>query len=941
MNENLKNALYGDLNEYRSIPFWSWNNFLDSDELVRQIIEMKTAGIGGFIMHARTGLKEEYLGEKWFDCISVCLKKAKELNMKAWIYDDNGWPSGFVGGKLLENDNFRAQYLEYTVGKFDSSAFAIFIADEISGFKLVEKEESDVNEYHNIYLRISPANTDILNSKVVDAFINETHEKYYSRFKESFGNELAGFFTDEPQYYREGTPYSPAIAQEFDKAGEDVRSGLIWLFVQDKRGYNFRQKYFSIANTLYTQVYYKKIYEWCISHSCMLTGHSVEEDYLFTQMWGGASVMPTYEYESIPAIDCLCRQCMYELSPKQVGSVASQLGKNHVLTETFACCGYNVTPKQLKSVAESQYFHGVNMMCQHLFSYSLASQGKIDNPPVFSRQGNWLKEFKVFNDYFARLGYIISNTEERPEIAIIHPIREIWLDYVRSIDYESVKSIEESFKELLLYLRKNGISYHFVDESILQKYGSVKGNALQVGQREYKAVIVPKMRTLTQSTYDLLKKFTGKMCVLGELKYIAGEENEIALKSNISLDELVSEQNSVFFCEDGKSFITARNGEIGEFLFVKNNSMDETSRVCFDNIANHYRALNLETLEETEVFDSTVLEPNESLILIKTEFKIPKEKHKTVKNITENFHIIATSDNYLVMDYAFLKKGDEAFGDKRPITALFEQLLREKYNGPITVKQVFVLHDKMPLTLIMEKAEYTAIQLNGTPLEFKQSEFDINFVEADIGKHVCVGENELLYSFHFWQHDGVHFALFDPLATESLRNCLYYDTSIETAYLKGDFKVQSDMSLSNSVGDLKLSSLHTQGYPFFMGDLYLNGLVDWFGQGRALLELSGAYLVAELKINGIIKQMVMDNKIDITEELLNGQNFIEITLRSSPRNLFGPHHFKTCADSYVVAPSSFSFRGFWNNETDIPNEYTHKYMCMPFGIDEINLIKIV
>ena len=64
MNERLKNALSGELKEYRSIPFWSWNNSLDEKELVKQIGEMKTAGIGGFIMHARTGLKDEYLGEK-------------------------------------------------------------------------------------------------------------------------------------------------------------------------------------------------------------------------------------------------------------------------------------------------------------------------------------------------------------------------------------------------------------------------------------------------------------------------------------------------------------------------------------------------------------------------------------------------------------------------------------------------------------------------------------------------------------------------------------------------------------------------------------------------------------------------------------------------------------------------------------------------------------
>jgi hypothetical protein len=48
-----KNA---DLKDYRPIPIWSWNNKLEPEELKRQINDMKNAGIGGFIMHARTGL---------------------------------------------------------------------------------------------------------------------------------------------------------------------------------------------------------------------------------------------------------------------------------------------------------------------------------------------------------------------------------------------------------------------------------------------------------------------------------------------------------------------------------------------------------------------------------------------------------------------------------------------------------------------------------------------------------------------------------------------------------------------------------------------------------------------------------------------------------------------------------------------------------------------
>ena len=39
--------------EYRPIPFWSWNAQLEEEELKRQIHWMDDNAIGGFFMHAR------------------------------------------------------------------------------------------------------------------------------------------------------------------------------------------------------------------------------------------------------------------------------------------------------------------------------------------------------------------------------------------------------------------------------------------------------------------------------------------------------------------------------------------------------------------------------------------------------------------------------------------------------------------------------------------------------------------------------------------------------------------------------------------------------------------------------------------------------------------------------------------------------------------------
>ena len=86
--------------EYRPIPFWSWNEKLNTDETARQIGIMDRAGLGGYFMHARGGLQTPYMGEEWFENISVGIEEGRKRGMQAWAYDENGWPSGFGSGSV-------------------------------------------------------------------------------------------------------------------------------------------------------------------------------------------------------------------------------------------------------------------------------------------------------------------------------------------------------------------------------------------------------------------------------------------------------------------------------------------------------------------------------------------------------------------------------------------------------------------------------------------------------------------------------------------------------------------------------------------------------------------------------------------------------------------------------------------------------------------------
>jgi hypothetical protein len=171
--------------------------------------------------------------------------------MNAWMYDENGWPSGFVGGKLLEEKENLAKYLMYKINDyFDTKALSVYNIKDDTITKI--DKNTILKQYHTIYLNLSPANTDILDAKVVEKFINLTYEQYFKRFNNSFGKEFTGFFTDEPQYFRYATPYTTDAENTFKKMyNEDIFNGLLYLFLDTEKGYQFRVKYYQMMNYLY------------------------------------------------------------------------------------------------------------------------------------------------------------------------------------------------------------------------------------------------------------------------------------------------------------------------------------------------------------------------------------------------------------------------------------------------------------------------------------------------------------------------------------------------------------------------------------------------------------------------------------------------------------------------------------------------------------------
>lgn len=746
------------------------------------------------------------------------------------------------------------------------------------------------------------------------------------------------------------------------------------LFVDCDGAYGFRFRYWRLMNELYCDNFMGRIYAWCHDHGCSLTGHSVEESQLAFQMWCCAGIMPFYEYEDIPGIDWLGRDIGTELAPRQVSSAAQQLGKKQVLTETFACVGWDVTPRELKRIAEWQYVNGVNMMCQHLYPYSVRGQRKRDYPAFYSKHNPWTKELGCFNDYFTELGYLLAESKEIAPVLVLHTIHSAYLTYNREKDYESVKELSDHFNTLIEELGSAVIVHHYADERMLEKMGSVNGGKITVGKCSYSYWLIPKCATLDSSTVALLKTYLqqgGKLCFAGKKPtMIDGEEADLSfLEETISYEDMKA-QTTLYAKDNQNVRATLRSMDEGSFLYVVNLSQTEDAEMVFKLPFKGVEALDLENHRVTAVeFESAgcgilacvKLAPGESVILAQKDDTTPKAKvaaQNAVLPLTGEMELAEPVENSITLDYAALTYDGITFTEPMPIMAVSDRLLREQVNRPVWLRYTFQA-DYVPETLYLESEPQRgfAVTVNGVSVDCCETGgLDPAFRKGDIARYVAQGENNVVVYMDYFQPENVYhvfnaFYYGDGTMTETLINCLAYDTNVEAVYLHGNFAVEAEAGY-NRIGQTVLltdggftikkpvdkvlpAAITTHGFPFFHGTMRLHYKVN-LDSTQWILRCDGRLQYARVFVNGqAAGTLLLKDKLDISDYLHVGENLLEFEFMSSNRNIYGPFHTKGDPEPFGVGPDTFTLYGTWNNGAS--ERYEPSYAFVEFGAQCLQL----
>ena len=165
------------------------------------------------------------------------------------------------------------------------------------------------------------------------------------------------------------------------------------------------------------------------------------------------------------------------------------------------------------------------------------------------------------------------------------------------------------------------------------------------------------------------------------------------------------------------------------------------------------------------------------------------------------------------------------------------------------------------------------ILVNGKKIEFTgKGSLDRSFITADLNGLLKEGVNEIIYELDFYQSEHVYFVLSDVTPEkESLKNCLSYDTELESIYIRGDFGVYDD-NLKHESGVAYVSNgehyiaksrkslfpenFIKQGLLFFAGKVELEKdlVID---KSASMLKVGGRRAVVEVFVDGEYVKMLM------------------------------------------------------------------------------------
>ena len=557
---------------YRGVPFWAWNCRVTEDRIRRQVEYFRQMGMGGAMVHPRTGMDVPYLSDEYMKLVCFAEEELRKRGMSCWLYDEERFPSGVAGGLVTKDVRFRARYIVlsdhvltgYCESREDFDR-AVEAGEKPRGYILcdyqIELENGCLSSYKRVpaggnvhacveLMEESPwfngeTYVDVFNPRAVDAFLQVTHEKYAAALKEHIGKSVPAIFTDEPhmkgKYCMPSAGSGRATLAWTDDMNDtfreaygtellDILPELVW---EVPEGFSvWRYRYHEHVTERFAASYGDRIGTWCAEHGMAYTGHFLSERTLYSQTLALGETMRQYRSQQLPGIDILAGQ-LELTTAKQAESVRRQKGRDGLVCEMYGVLEWDVTFRQHKLQGDWLAALGVTTRVHHLAFMSMGGEAKRDWPAAIGWQSPWWRQYAGLEAYFARVNTVLTRGRAVAHVAVVHPIESFWLLFgPNDQTLERREQMDEQFEHLAQWLLYGCVDYDYLSEAMLPELCPEGTYPLRVGVCSYDTVIVPPVITLRSSTLERLSAFEkagGKLIWLGGApELVDGERSDRA-----------------------------------------------------------------------------------------------------------------------------------------------------------------------------------------------------------------------------------------------------------------------------------------------------------------------------------------------------------------------------------------------------------------------------
>lgn len=516
------------LNRYPAYT-WLWNGKITREEIHRQLDEMYRAGIRAFYVLGepenfrptvrRTHLEPQYLSDEYLDLVYEAYAYGRAKGMYMWLYNEGGFPSGMVCGKIRE------KHPELAIAGISSDlrmlkagtpyvptdgTFATYIGTERIREGYVSECDVEIREYN--YKPICDdrciIRSDIAKRRNVELFLEMTHERLLSRFGDRMGSDITLMFDDEAHM----GSWTAGLEKEFFKrCGYDIGDYLPQVFRRDKATFETDLEkraygdYRIVCGDLVRENYFRPMRQWLNAHGMLSIGHLGGEDMI--GYYAGNIVATLREFD-VPGIDTIWGQIAYpdengvsapesyEFFPRIASSAARQQGHDVCVSESFAVYGSHLTPDELRYIVNFQAVRGISLYNFMVVSYDRKTPMAHQYRPNFIAENPGMDCLTEINTYTARLSHILQSGRSVVKTALYYPQRSVWAHG------DMGKAASDSYEQTGKMLESAGVSFDIIDEELV-RVATVHSGMLCTEHVCYESVFIP---TCTLEPEDVMAK---------------------------------------------------------------------------------------------------------------------------------------------------------------------------------------------------------------------------------------------------------------------------------------------------------------------------------------------------------------------------------------------------------------------------------------------------